>query len=51
MPLLIALIVIGIILLIVGGVVATLKFLIWLGLALVLIGAIVWLLRYIRSRA
>ncbi|WP_423924178.1 hypothetical protein ACPEEZ_04790 [Frigoribacterium sp. 2-23] len=51
MGLIIALIVVGVILLILGVAVKAAMFLLYIGIALLLIGAIWWLMKYIRSRA
>ena len=45
MSLLVILAIIGVILLFVGGFVATLKFLLWIGILLVVVAVIVWLVR------
>ncbi|WP_200919386.1 hypothetical protein [Curtobacterium sp. Leaf261] len=48
--LLIIAIIVGVVFLILGGVVATLKFLLWIGIVLVILAVIGWLLRSIRGR-
>ena len=47
MSLLVILAIIGVILLFVGGFVATLKFLLWIGILLLVVAVIVWLVRSI----
>ncbi|MEO7005492.1 MAG: hypothetical protein ABI275_05945 [Terrimesophilobacter sp.] len=51
MSLLVILAIIGVVLLFVGGFVATLKFLLWIGILLVVIAVIVWLVRSISGRS
>ncbi|MEO6505011.1 MAG: hypothetical protein ABIW36_02485 [Terrimesophilobacter sp.] len=51
MSLLVILAIVGVILLFVGGFVATLKFLLWIGILLVVIAVIVWLVRSISGRS
>jgi len=50
MSLLVILAIIGVILLFVGGFVATLKFLLWIGILLLVIAVIVWLVRSLSGR-
>lgn len=50
MSLLVILAIVGIILLFLGGFVATLKFLLWIGIVLLVIAIIVWLVRTISGR-
>ena len=47
--LIIILIIVGVLLVVPGLIVGTLKFLLWIGIILVVIGLIVWLVRSIRS--
>jgi hypothetical protein len=51
MSLLVILAIIGVILLFVGGFVATLKFLLWIGILLLVVAVIVWLVRSISGRS